>query len=206
MPVGILGKKIGMTRVYDESGQVVPVTVIQAGPCVVVQRKTADRDGYEAVQLGFDERNRRRTNEPLTGHFESRGLSPKKHLREFRVAADDSYGVGDEVTVEIFKPGQSVSVVGVTKGKGFAGVVKRYGFRGGPGSHGHGGVGRKPMSAGATDAARVFPGQRMPGHMGAVRAKIKGLEVVDIDADKNVLVLKGAVPGPNGGLLIIESN
>jgi large subunit ribosomal protein L3 len=206
MSVGILGRKVGMTRIYDEAGQAVAVTVIKAGPCVVVQRKTAETDGYEAVQLGFEDRNRRATNAPLTGHFESRNLSPKKYLREFPVAADGEYAVGDEVTVEIFEPGQAVSVAGTTKGKGFAGVMKRYRTRGGPASHGASKVHRVPGSAGGTDAARVFPGQKMPGQMGASRTKVKGLQVVDVDAENHLLVLKGAVPGPSGGLLIIEGN
>ena len=204
MPRGMLGKKIGMTRIFDENGEAMAVTVIEAGPCVVVQRKTVDVDGYEAVQIGFGDRSYARTNSPMTGHFESKGVSPKKHLQEFALTEGEDCSPGDEITVEMFSPGQIVNVIGVTKGKGFAGVMKRYGFRGGPASHGSK-VHRAPMSAGATDAARVFPGQRMPGQMGNVRRKIKNLRVVEVDADNNMLVVKGAIPGPNGAVIAIES-
>jgi large subunit ribosomal protein L3 len=199
----ILGKKIGMTRIFDEDGKEVGVTVIQAGPCVVVQRKTAATDGYEAIQLGFEERKRSRTNSPMTGHFESRGISPKRHLREFRVGAEEGYEAGQTLTVEGFKKGQGVIVVGVSKGKGFAGGIKRHHFRGGPASHGSK-VHRAPMSGGSTDPARVFKGTRKPGHMGDVRVTQKGLTVVDVDAEKNLLVLKGSVPGGANGLLEIR--
>jgi large subunit ribosomal protein L3 len=205
MPAAMLGTKVGMTRIYDENGQAIAVTVVQAGPCVVVQRKTTESDGYEAVQLGYGERKRSRTNAPLSGHFESRGMTPKKHLREFRVGAESEYASGDEVTVAVFAVGQTVSVTGVTKGKGFAGAMKRHGFHGGPASHGSK-VHRAPMSAGATDAARVFPGQRMPGRMGGNTCKVKNLEVVDIDTESHVLVIKGAVPGANGSVVAIESS
>lgn len=200
----MLGKKIGMTRIFDEAGRAVPVTVIEAGPCVVVQRKTVDVDGYDAVQLGFEERSYARTNSPMTGHFESKGVSPKKHLQEFKLAKGEDVSAGDEITVAMFEPGQIVNVIGVTKGKGFAGVMKRYGFHGGPASHGSK-VHRAPMSAGATDAARVFPGQRMPGRMGHVQRKIKNLRVVEVDAENNMLVVKGAIPGPNGAVVAIET-
>ncbi len=208
MAVGILGRKVGMTRIFDDNGQAVVATVLQAGPCVVVQRKTTATDGYEAVQLGFEDieqRKRGRLSRPLLGHFAAKNLSPKKHLREFRVSGDDEYALGDEVTVEIFAAGERVNVTGITKGKGFAGVVKRYGFRGGPASHGSK-VHRAPMSAGATDAARTFPGQKMPGQMGNVRQKIRNLTVIDVDAENNVLVIKGSIPGPNGGVVAIESS
>jgi len=205
MAVGILGRKVGMTRVFDEDGQAVVATVVQAGPCVVVQRKTDETDGYEAVQVGFEDRKLSRTNAPMTGHFEKKGISPKKHLGEFRVSADDEHASGDEITVEIFEAGQLVSVSGITKGKGFAGVVKRHGFHGGPASHGSK-VHRAPMSAGATDAARTFPGQRMPGRLGGVRCKIKNLKIIDVDPDNNVLVISGSIPGPNGGVVAIQGN
>jgi len=194
-----------MTRVFDESGTAVAATVVQAGPCVVVQRKTVATDGYDAVQLGFGDRKLSRTNAPLTGHFESKGISPKRYLREFMVAAEEEAAPGDEVTVGMFEAGQQVAVTGITKGKGFAGVMKRHGFHGGPASHGSK-VHRAPMSAGATDAARVFPGQRMPGQMGRVRRKVKNLTVVDVDPDNHVLVIKGAIPGPNGAVVAIESS
>ncbi len=204
MPIGMLGKKIGMTRIFDADGRAVAVTVIEAGPCVVVQRKTVDVDGYEAVQLGFEDRSYARTNSPMTGHFESKGVSPKKHLQEFELAKGEDVSPGDEITVEMFEPGQIVNVIGITKGKGFAGGMKRHGFHGGPASHGSK-VHRAPMSAGATDAARVFPGQRMPGHMGHVQRKIKNLCVVEVDPENNMLVVKGAIPGPNGAVVAIEA-
>lgn len=199
----ILGKKIGMTRIFDDEGREVAVTVIQAGPCVVVQRKTVGTDGYEAIQLGFEEKKRSRTNSPMTGHFESRNISPKRHLREFRVGADEAYEVGSEVTVDVFEVGQMIEVVGTSKGKGFAGGIKRYHFVGGPASHGSK-VHRSPMSGGATDAARVFKGTRKPGHMGDARVTQKGLTVVDVDPSRNLLVVKGAVPGGANGLLEIR--
>ncbi len=199
----ILGKKIGMTRVFAEDGREVPVTVVEAGPCTVIQRKTTEKDGYEAVQVGFGDRKRSRTNSPLSGHFESRGISPKQHLAEFRVSAEDTYEVGQEISVDVFGEGDVVQVTGTSKGKGFAGVMKRYGFKGGPASHGSK-VHRSPMSGGATDAARVFKGTRRPGQMGNERVTTRGLTVVDTDPEKNLLVLKGSVPGGSGGLLIIR--
>ena len=203
MPAAILGKKLGMTRIFDDAGRVVPITVVEAGPCVVVQRKTTDRDGYEAIQVGFGERKRSRTNSPLTGHFRSKNLQPKRHLREFRVDAGEQFASGDEIRVDVFKKGQSVTVQGTSKGKGFAGGMKRYHFKGGPMEHGASKIHRKPMSAGATDAARVFPGKRSPGHMGARTVTVKGLTVVDVDTDRNLLLIRGAVPGANGGVVAI---
>ncbi len=192
-----------MTRIFTEDGQVVPVTVIKAGPCVVVQRKTTERDGYEAVQVGYEPRKRRRTNSPMTGHFESRGIAPQKHLREFRLGTGDEYEEGQELTVEVFTEGELVDVSATSKGRGFAGVIKRHGFHGGPASHGSK-VHRQPQSAGATDAQRVFPGQGMPGHMGNERVTIRGLKVVGVDTDDNLLLVKGSVPGPKGGLVEIR--
>jgi large subunit ribosomal protein L3 len=199
----ILGKKIGMTRVFDEEGRVVPVTVIEAGPCVVVQRKTSDKDGYEAIQVGMGERKRSRANQPLTGHFQSKGLTPKQSLKEFRIAAAEEYAQGDEIKVDRFSKGEKVTIQGTSKGKGFAGGMKRHHFVGGPMEHGASKIHRKPMSGGATDAARVFPGARRPGHMGAETVTTKGLTIVDVDVDRNLLLIKGAVPGANGGLLAI---
>jgi large subunit ribosomal protein L3 len=203
MPAAILGKKLGMTRIFDEGGRVVPITVVEAGPCVVVQRKTTDRDGYEAIQVGFGERKRSRTNSPLTGHFRSKNIQPKRHLREFRVDAGEQFASGDEIRVDVFKKGQNVTVQGTSKGKGFAGGMKRYHFKGGPMEHGASKIHRKPMSAGATDAARVFPGKRGPGHMGARTVTVKGLTVVDVDTDRNLLLIRGAVPGANGDVVAI---
>jgi len=203
MPVGLLGKKIGMTRIFGDDGKVIPVTVVQAGPCTVVQRKTEQTDGYQAVQIGFEHLSRRRANSPMTGHFESRGLPPLKHLAEFRMDPDEEYEEGQQLTVELFNEGNRVDVTGRSKGRGFAGVMKRYGFRGGPASHGSK-VHRSLQSAGATDAQRIFPGTRMPGQMGNRRTTIKGLTVVGVDTEDNLLLIKGGVPGSNGGLLIIR--
>ena len=203
MPTGIIGRKVGMTRIFDANGRVVPCTVIEAGPCVVVQRRTSETDGYEAVQLGFGERKPKHTNMPLEGHFRSKDLAPRKHLKEFRIGAGEAYGQGDLITVEMFVVGSLVNVTGQTKGKGFAGAMKRHGFHGGPASHGSK-VHRAPMSAGATDAARTFPGQKMPGRLGNVRRKIKNLQVIDVDANNNVLVLKGSIPGAPGSIVEVE--
>jgi len=203
MPVGLLGKKIGMTRIFTDEGKVVPVTVVQAGPCTVVQRKNGQTDGYEAVQVGFEPRSRHRTNSPMSGHFESRGIAPLKYLTEFRVDAEEEYEEGQELTVELFGEGELVDVTGRSKGRGFAGVMKRHGFRGGPASHGSK-VHRSLQSAGATDAQRIFPGTRMPGQMGNKQVTVQGLTVVSVDAEENVLLIRGGIPGPNGGLVIIR--
>ena len=199
----ILGKKIGMTRIFDDEGKHVPVTVIEAGPCVVVQCKTTETDGYDAIQVGFEDKKLSRVNSPMTGHFESRGISPKRHLREFWVDSGD-YEVGEEITVESFSEGQIVDIVGTSKGKGFAGGMKRYGFKGGPASHGSK-VHRSPQSSGATDAARTFKGTRKPGQMGNARVTTRGLMVVDVDPKSNLLVLRGSVPGGTGGLVAIRA-
>ncbi len=207
MPTGILGKKIGMTRVFDADGTAIPVTVVHAGPCVVVQRKTTETDGYEAVQVGFEDKKRGRTNSPMTGHFASANrpnVKPKRHLREFGLLPDEELEVGDEVRVDMFEVGQIVDVTGTSKGKGFAGVMKRLGYRGGKASHGSK-VHRTPQSAGATDAARVFKNTGRPGQLGNKRVTIRGLKVVRVDAERNLLLIKGHVPGANGGLLCIKA-
>jgi large subunit ribosomal protein L3 len=199
----MLGRKIGMTRIFEESGRVVPVTVLEVGPCVVVQNKTVERDGYAAVQLGFMDQKLSRLNAPLTGHFQTRSLSPKRHLREFALVDGETLEPGDEVRVDMFTAGQKIAVQGTSKGKGFAGGMKRHNFQGGPGAHGASKVHRRTMSAGATDAARIFPGQRMPGQLGAAKVKTKGLTIVAVDNDRNLLLVKGPVPGANGGLVAI---
>lgn len=204
MPTGLLGKKVGMTRIFDEAGKAIPVTVVEAGPCVVVQRKTTATDGYEAVQLGYQPVKPSRVNQPELGHFLSRNVEPQRHIREFGLGAGEDLETGASVTVEMFAAGQIVEVTGTSKGRGFQGGVKRHGFRGGPASHGSK-VHRAPQSAGATDAQRVFPGKRSPGHMGAERTTTKGLRVVKVDAARNVLLIKGSVPGPRGGLLEIKA-
>jgi large subunit ribosomal protein L3 len=203
MPAAILGKKIGMMRIFDEGGKAVPVTVVEAGPCVVVQRKTEATDGYEAIQVGYEDKKRARVNSPMTGHFESRGIAPKRYLREFGVEADATFEVGQVIKADIFEKGQAVDVIGTSKGKGFAGGMKRYHFKGGPATHGSK-VHRAPQSGGATDAARVFRGTRKPGHMGTDRVTVKNLTVVEVDVERNVLALKGAVPGANGSLIIVR--
>ncbi len=204
MPTGLLGKKVGMTRIFDESGKAIPVTVVVAGPCVVVQRKTTATDGYEAVQLGYEPVKPSRVNQPELGHFLSRNVEPQRYLREFDLTAGEELETGARVTVEMFAEGQMVEVTGTSKGRGFQGGVKRHGFRGGPATHGSK-VHRAPQSAGATDAQRVFPGKRSPGHMGAARTTTKGLRVVKVDPGRNVLLIKGSVPGPRGGLLEIRA-
>ena len=200
MVVGLLGRKVGMTQIFDPTGQVIPVTVIQAGPCVVTQLRTQEKDGYQAVQLGFEEVAEKRVNRPLLGHFKRAGVPPQRRLAEFRLEETAELQEGAQVTVESFQPGELVDVAGTSKGKGFQGAMKRHGFSGGPATHGsmsH----RRPGSGGATNAARVFKGVRKPGHMGAVRVTVRDLEVVSVDRERNLLVLKGAVPGPAGGLV-----
>ncbi len=206
MAPGILGKKIGMTQVFRPDGQVVPVTLLKAGPCVVVQRKTPDKDGYDAVQLGLMEYVKpSRINKPRTGHLKKAGVSGIRYLRELRLRpGDDDLKAGDKVLVSEFKPKDKVDVIGISKGRGFAGLVKRHHFRGGDATHGsmfH----RRAGSIGASSfPSRVFPGMRMAGHMGAQRVTVRNLEVIDVDEEENVLVVKGAVPGPNGGYVIVR--
>ena len=230
----IMGRKVGMTQLFADDGKAIPVTVLEVGPCYVVQRRTLERDGYESIQLGFlpyEARDVRRAEEmhrlheqrrktgdrskvekeprgphrltlAMYGHFLKHNLPPLRFLKEFRVAAMDNYAEGQEIRAEIFDAGDKVNVIGTSKGRGFAGGIKRHHFHGGNETHGsmfH----RKPASGGATDAARVFPGSRRPGHMGASQVTVKGLTVVRADAARNLLVIKGAVPGPNGGLVVV---
>lgn len=202
---GILGKKLGMTQIFAEDGTVVPVTVVSAGPCLVVQRKTVDVDGYEAVQLGLvEERPKRKVNGAMRGHFAKAGVAPSRKLVEFGVAADDESKPGDEVKASIFAVDDYVDVIGTSKGKGFQGVVRRHGFTGGRATHGsmfH----RAPGSIGqASDPSRVFPGTRLPGRMGGRRATTKNLRVVKVDEERNLLYLRGAVPGPKQGYVAIR--
>jgi len=206
MSPGILGKKIGMTQVFRADGQVVPVTLLKAGPCVVVQRKSPAKDGYNAVQLGLLEFVKpRRINRPLAGHLKKAGVEGVKFLKELRLRpGDDDLKTGDRVLVDQFKPSDKVDVIGISKGRGFAGLVKRHHFRGGDATHGsmfH----RAPGSIGASSfPSRVFPGMRMAGHMGVERVTVRNLEVVDVDIEENLLVVKGAVPGPNGGYVVVR--
>ncbi len=203
---GILGRKIGMTQIFSDAGEAVPVTVVQAGPCLVVQRKTADRDGYDAVQIGLvEERPPRRVSQPMRGHFERAEVAPMRRLAEFPIAASDEMKAGDQIKASIFAVDDYVDVVGRGKGKGFQGVIRRHGFKGGRATHGsmfH----RAPGSIGqASDPSRVFPGVRMPGQMGAKRVTAKNLRVVKIDEEKNLLFLKGSVPGPNSAYIAIQA-
>lgn len=199
----ILGKKIGMTQIFDETGQAIPVSVIEAGPCVVTQVKTPEKDGYVAVQVGFGEVSSKRVNKPMKGHFKKANVPPMRYLREVPVDDIGELSVGTTIHVaDVFKPGDKIKVTGTSKGRGFQGVVKRHHFHGGPQSHGSM-IHRKPQSSGATDAARTFKGVKKPGHMGAERVTQKGLTVVRVDAERNLLLVRGAVPGANGGLLII---
>ncbi|HEY8495745.1 MAG TPA: 50S ribosomal protein L3 [Limnochordales bacterium] len=206
MPKGILGKKIGMTQIFDESGHAVPVTVIEAGPCVVVQKRTAEREGYTALQLGFGDVPEKRVNKPMKGHFKAAGVKPVRYLREVRVRDGEAFAsleVGSEIKADVFSAGEYVDVIGVTKGKGFAGTVKRHNFNRGPMSHGsmyH----RRVGSLGPQGPQRVIPGRRMPGRMGAERRTIQGLKVVRVDVDRNLILVRGSVPGPRGSLVLIR--
>lgn len=200
----LIGKKIGMTRVYDERGVQVPVTVVQVGPCVVTQRKTAKTDGYEAAQLGFGEQKESRLTKPLKGHFAKAGAKPQKLMREVRLEAGDEAKAGDVVTAAVFEGVKFVDVLGHTKGRGFQGVVKRFQFAGGRASHG-GGWNRKPGSIGNREwPARVFKNKRLPGHMGSVDITTQNLRVVKVLADDHALLLEGAVPGPMGGIVLVR--
>lgn len=204
---GIIGKKIGMTSVFDDNGKNIPCTIIEAGPCVVTQVKTKANDGYDAIQLAYDEKKEKHTTKALKGHFDKSKVTPKKVLREFtRFEADHRKSFGDEVTVDVFIEGEFIDVVGVSKGKGFQGVVKRHGFSGvGDATHGQHNRLRAPGSIGASAwPSRVFKGMRMAGQTGNKRVKMINLQIVKIIPEKNLLLVKGAVPGPNGSYLIVE--
>jgi len=202
---GILGKKLGMTQIFKEN-KAVPVTVVEAGPCVVTQVKTREKDGYSAIQIGFDEIKEKHLNAPLKGHFAGAKVSPKKYLTEVAIAEGEDYKVGQVLTVDIFSEGERIDVTGISKGKGFAGVMKRWGFKGGPASHGsrfH----RAPGSIGAcADPSRVFKGKKMPGHMGNERVTVQNLEVAKVDPDQNLLLLRGSIPGAVGSLIMIKES
>jgi large subunit ribosomal protein L3 len=205
MEKGILAKKIGMTRVFDEEGRVIPVTVLEAGPCTVVAKKTQKKDGYKAIQVGFKQARQNSLNKPLGGHFSKAGVAPLKYVRELRVSDPEQYQVGQQIKADIFKAGEYVDVTGISKGKGFAGSIKRHGQSRGPMTHGsryH----RGPGSLGSIDPARVFKGQTLPGRMGGERVTAQKLRVVKIDAGQNLLLVSGAVPGPRNGLLIVKNS
>jgi large subunit ribosomal protein L3 len=204
---GLLGTKLGMTQVFDPDGRIVPVTVVQAGPCTVAQVKTPERDGYAAVQLAFGEVKPKRVNKPLKGHFAKSGAEPRRHLVELRTADAGNYSAGQELKPgEVFSQGERVDVIGVSKGKGFAGVMKRHGFSGLGASHGTERKHRSPGSVGAcATPGRIFKGLRMAGHMGHERVTVLNLEVAKVDPERNLLLVRGAVPGPKGGLVMIRS-
>jgi large subunit ribosomal protein L3 len=204
MVKAILGKKLGMSQIFDEQGRVIPVTVVLAGPCVVTQTKTEGKDGYTALQLGFEDIKEHRLTKPLAGHFSAAKVSPKRYLREIRVSADAGLEVGHEIKVDAFEPGDIVSVTGISKGKGFAGAVKRWHFHGGDMTHGSM-IHRKPQSGGATDAARTFKGVKRPGRMGGKQITTHGLRVVRADLERNLLLIRGAAPGATGSLLLIKT-
>ena len=202
----IIGKKIGMTQIFDEQGVVIPVTVVEAGPCVVTQVKTVETDGYNSIQLGFGEVKEKKVNKPMKGHFKKSKLPLKKHLREFRLEDASDVKVGDEIKLDVFVAGDKIDVQGTSKGKGFQGVIKRHGQSRGPMGHGsmyH----RRPGSMGSTSTpGRVFKGKKLPGHMGCVTVTVQNLEIVKVDMDKNVLLIKGSMPGVKGAILKIKKS
>ena len=205
MKKGIIGKKVGRTQIFDEKGNVIPVTAIETEGNIVAQIKTVETDGYQSIQLGYGDVKDKHINKPEAGHFAKAKLPNKKHLREFRLDSVENYKVGDEVKVDIFEAGEKVDIQGTSKGKGFQGVIKRHGQHRGPMGHGsmyH----RRPGSMGATSTpGRVFKGKKLPGHMGKVTVTIQNLEIVKVDTDKNVLLVKGSVPGPKGAILKVKS-
>jgi large subunit ribosomal protein L3 len=202
--IGLLGRKVGMTQVFDEQGRVIPVTVVQAGPCTIVQKRTMERDGYEAVQVGYVPEKPKRVSKPLGGHYAKAKVAPMRHLQEMRLPSAAEYGVGQVLTVELFAEGEEVMVTGTSKGRGFQGGVKRWGYRGGAKTHGsmfH----RAPGSIGASSfPSRVFRGHHMPGRMGGARVTVRGLRVVRSDPGRHLLLIRGAVPGPQGGLVAVR--
>ena len=207
MKKGLIGKKIGMTQVFDESGKVIPVTVVELGPCVVVQKKTAENDGYEAVQLGFGDVKVKAVNKPMTGHFKKADVATKKVLREFRLEYTASLNVGDILKADVFAAGDKVDVVGTSKGKGTAGAIKRWNFSRLKESHGTGPVARHAGSLGAcSDPSRVYKGKKLAGHLGAERVTIQNLDVVKVDAENNLIAIKGAIPGPKKGIVMVVNS
>ena len=204
MVKGIIGKKIGMTQIFDENGKFIPVTVIEAGPCTVVQKKTVESDGYQAVQMGFGEVSNKKVNKAAAGHFKKADVAAKKTLREFRFENIDTMNVGDIIKADVFAAGDKVDVCGVSKGKGYQGVIKRYGWARMRMSHGTGPIARHGGSSGAiSDPSRVYPGKGMPGHMGFERVTVQNLTVVKVDTENNLVAVKGAIPGAKGTVVTI---
>lgn len=207
MQKGLIGKKIGMTQLFDESGKVIPVTVIEAGPCAVTQKKTIDNDGYAAIQIGFGDVKAHRVNKPMKGHFAKSDVAPKKTLKEFRLEDCDSVNVGDILKADIFAAGDKIDVAGTSKGKGTAGAIKRWNFSRLKESHGTGPNARHAGSLGAcSDPSRVFKGKKLAGHLGAEKVTVQNLDVVKVDAENNLIAIKGAIPGPKGGIVVITNS
>ncbi len=206
MKKGLIGRKLGMTQVFDEKGNVIPVTVVELGPCAVVQKKTVENDGYKAVQLGFEDKKVTRTNKPMKGHFDKADVAPKKVLKEFRLEDDSNLNVGDIIKADIFAAGEKVDVVGTSKGKGTAGVIKRWNFSRLKETHGTGPVARHAGSLGVIDPARIFKGKKMAGHLGAERVTIQNLDVVKVDVENNIIAIKGAIPGPKKGIVMVVNS
>ncbi|WP_295090029.1 50S ribosomal protein L3 [Ruminococcus sp.] len=204
MQKGIIGKKIGMTQIFDEAGKVVPVTVVEAGPCVVVQKKTVENDGYAALQLGYGDVKVQRVNKPMKGHFDKADVACKKELKEFRLDDCDALNVGDIIKADTFAVGDAIDVVGTSKGKGFAGAIKRHNQHRLKETHGTGPVHRQAGSMGACSSpSRIYKGKGMAGHMGAEQVTVQNLEIVKIDTENNLIAIKGAIPGPKGGIVYI---
>lgn len=206
MKKAIMATKIGMTQIFSENGTLIPVTVLEAGPCVVTQLKTTENDGYEAIQVGFAEIKEKKVNKPAKGHFDKAGVAAKKNLKEFRLEDTSSYTLGAEIKADVFAQGDKVDVSGVSKGKGYAGVIKKYNQHRGP--MGHGSKSHRVVGSmgGSATPGRVMKGKNMPSHMGTINVTVQNLEVVRVDADKNLLLIKGAVPGPKGALLMIKDS
>ena len=205
MKKGLIGKKIGMTQIFDEKGNVVPVTVVEAGPCVIVQKKTIENDGYEAVQVGFGDQKVARVNKPMKGHFDKSGVAPKKVLKEFRLESIADINVGDILKADIFAAGEKVDVTGTSKGHGTAGTIKRWNFARLRESHGTGPVARHGGSLGVIDPARIFKGKKMSGHYGVDRTTVQNLTIAKVDVENNLIAVKGAIPGPKGGIVVIAN-
>lgn len=204
MKKGLIGKKIGMTQIFDESGKMIPVTVIEAGPCAVVMKKTIENDGYEAVQVGYGDVKVNKVNKPMKGHFDKSGVAPKKVLKEFKLADTSSVNVGDILKADLFAAGDIVDVCGTSKGKGTAGTIKRWNFARLRESHGTGPVGRHGGSLGACSTpSRVYKGKKMAGHLGTERVTVQNLSVVKVDSENNLIAIKGSIPGPKGGIVVI---
>ena len=206
MKKAIIGKKVGMTQIFDETGKVIPVTVIEAGPCTVVQKKTAEKDGYASVQLGFEEVKEKKLTKPELGHIKKAGVAPVKHLKEFRLEGSNDMNVGDVLKADVFAAGDKVDVTGISRGKGYAGVIKRWGAQRTPTTHGGGPVHRHAGSMGSsTDPSRIFKGKIGAGHMGVEQVTVENLDVVKVDAELNLIAVRGAIPGPKGGIIYIKN-